>query len=61
MAYTLCIEGDVSISGDHGAESVQQHDAAQLLGPNELNFDAGTKALVLVVEMMADPGGIFGR
>jgi redox-sensitive bicupin YhaK (pirin superfamily) len=61
MAYTLCIEGSISIFGDHGTESLQQHDAAQLLGQNELKFDAGTKSLVLIVEMEADAGDVFRR
>ena len=64
MAYVLCISGQVGVTGAHGtSEQLEQHDAAQLPGPNkELRFAAQTDAHVLVVEMgAAGRGGIFGR
>ncbi len=54
QAYVLCVEGTARFTGLHGEEQLQQHDAAELFGPNTLTVssdNATTPAHVLLVEM----------
>lgn len=54
QAYILCVEGTARFSGAHGEEQLDQHDAAEVFGPNTLiasSDDAATPAHLLLVEM----------
>jgi redox-sensitive bicupin YhaK (pirin superfamily) len=54
QAYLLCVEGNARISGQHGEEYLEQHDAAEVFGPNVFTVssaDAAAPAHVLMVEM----------
>jgi hypothetical protein len=55
QAYFLCMEGDVLITGSHGQEILNRHDAAEIYGPNTFTTSvvagSGNAAHVLMVEM----------
>jgi redox-sensitive bicupin YhaK (pirin superfamily) len=54
QAYVLCVEGTARFEGAHGEEVLEQHDAAEVFGPNTLSVsstDATVPAHVLLVEM----------
>lgn len=55
QAYLLCIEGETSVTGDHGSAKLSRHDAAELVGPNKLTFTG--KSHLLMVEMEKTGGG----
>eukprot|EP00041_Stephanoeca_diplocostata_P006512 m.87442 g.87442 ORF g.87442 m.87442 type:complete len:264 (+) comp16407_c0_seq1:594-1385(+) len=53
QGYVLCLEHDVAVTGAHGEERLQQHDAAMLRAPNDISFTGGSAngSHVLLVEM----------
>mmetsp|Transcript_342 Transcript_342/g.620 ORF Transcript_342/g.620 Transcript_342/m.620 type:complete len:174 (-) Transcript_342:126-647(-) len=52
QAYLLCIEGSVEVEGTRGAEGLSAHDAAEVVGPAGLEFEAGEAgAHCLLIEM----------
>jgi redox-sensitive bicupin YhaK (pirin superfamily) len=52
QAYFLCMEGDVTVKGDHGTEKLSQHDGAEVKGPNSLNIvPESDKSHIMIVEM----------
>jgi len=53
QVYTLCMEGAIIISGAHGAETLERHEAAEVFGPNCLTFSPQNEmnAHILLIEM----------
>jgi len=52
QAYFLCMEGDVTVKGDHESEELTRHDAAEVKGKNALVVTGKTDdAHVMIVEM----------
>ena len=53
QAYMLCMEGGALICGTHGDSELDQHDGAELYGPNVFTVTpvADGKVHVLLVEM----------
>lgn len=54
QAYLLCMEGEASVTGQHGGDILSQHDGAEVFGPNtfEVAPTASTASShVLMVEM----------
>lgn len=53
QAYLLCIEGSATFTGLHGEEHLEQHDAAELFGPNVITAtpSGDSAAHMLLVEM----------
>jgi len=51
QAYLLCVEGDVTVAGDHGSEELTQHDAAEVKGKNDLVIHGKDGTHVMIVEM----------
>jgi redox-sensitive bicupin YhaK (pirin superfamily) len=54
QAYLLCVEGSARFTGQHGEEYLEQHDAAEMFGPNVFtvaSMDAAAPTHVLMVEM----------
>lgn len=54
QAYLLCIEGSVKVTGQHGEDSLDRHDAAEIYGENRFQVTPVSNdgsAHVLLVEM----------
>lgn len=55
QGYLLCIEGTAVITGGHGSETLERHDAAEVFGPNSLQVtphpDSNVPVHMLLVEM----------
>lgn len=53
QAYLLCIEGSAVITGAHGTETLDRHDAAEVFGENTFSVTpaADAPAHMLLVEM----------
>jgi redox-sensitive bicupin YhaK (pirin superfamily) len=56
QAYLLCVEGSATFTGTHGSELLEQHDAAELFGPNVITVTPGDKAAHLLLVEMAYTG-----
>ncbi len=53
MAYVLCMEGKVTVTGDHCTDELETHDAARVYGKNELKFipKDNKKVHLMILEM----------
>jgi redox-sensitive bicupin YhaK (pirin superfamily) len=55
QGYLLCIEGTATVTGDHGEETLEQHDAAEVYGENTFKVTPKSgstdKVHVLFIEM----------
>ena len=58
QSYLLCIEGDVSIQGSPSSIQLSRHDAAEIIGKQQLSFSSqnDSKAHLLMVEMKHENG-----
>lgn len=58
QAYLLCIEGDGLVQGKTSSIQISRHDAAEIVGPQQLSFSSQTdnKAHFLIVEMKHEKG-----
>ncbi len=52
QAYLLCIEGRAKVTGEHGEEYLDRHDAAEVFGSNKFTVSTDEQgAHLLLVEM----------
>ena len=54
QGYLLCVEGQAKVTGSHGEETLDQHDAAEVYGENRFQVRPnvrGGKTHVLFIEM----------
>lgn len=57
MAYCLCMEGNAVVSeGDSSSQVLEQHDAAEIVGPVVLQFAGPCHVLVVEVEFVEGSG-----
>jgi len=62
QAYFICMEGDVTVTGDHGTQELTRHDGAEVKGKNVLVVTGKTNdAHVMLVEMAKSKDSRFEK